>query len=381
MGFAVTSLLAFGRRSSSPSSLKGVGQQHGYRPRRAAPSPPKRPPRPIIRYQVCQSPACTADGASATLEKMQAWAPANVIVEASSCVSLCGSGPIVIASSCSSTTSNSGSDSSGSEIKEKRIQEEERILQLLYPTGDFPFDLIRGYELVQQGDQAFEKEECAQALAMYEQAVQVAFRSAVELENERDTLLKATTTTDTSRSSTRIPKGLEWLIRARRNEATCQLKLGDVDGAMLAAQASCNLSRNTSAESFVILAEIYREELSLQGESQALEKAISLWSDDTVLSFPQKNQKRIASIRLQKVQREIELTKPKVPPEDLVSLQEKPDEVPVENGETVNGANGQDKEETSSQRQEQAVSDDQALQKNVTLAVVELPQEDRQAKK
>ena len=185
-----------------------------------------------------------------------------------------------------------------------------------------------------------------------------------------------------------MPKGLQWLIRARRNEATCQLKLGDVDGAMLVAQASCNLSRNTSAESFLILAEIYREEQSLQGECQSLEKAISLWSDDSVLSFPQRNQKRIASIRLQKVRRELELAKPKIAPEDLVSLQENPEEDTAKNGKTVNGANEQDQEETSSLQQqqvqeepnqEQAITDDNALQNNVTLA--EIQQEDRQAKK
>ena len=262
---------------------------------------------------------------------MRAWAPAHVIVETGSCVSLCGSGPVVMVSS----------KEDGHETKEKRIAEEERILQLLYPEGNVPADLIQGYHLVQSGDEAFGQEKFAQALALYEQAVNVAFRSAVELENERDSLLnklgdgsnnpqtstKTTTTTTTSRSkkTTRVPKGLEWLIRARRNEASCKLKLNDVDGAMLAAQASCNLSRNTSAESFLILAEIYKIEGGLEGEAQALEKAISLWNDDSVLTFPQKNQKRIASIRLQKVQREKTLAKPKVTPDDLVSLQQKPE--------------------------------------------------------
>lgn len=327
------SLLAMGRSggssSLSSSGADGSRKPHGYRPRKGAPSPPSPPACPVVRFQVCQSPACIADGAKETLEKMQAWAPAHVIVEAGACVSLCGSGPVVIASK-ENDKNGDNSHKDGPETKEKRIQAEARILQLLYPDGDVPTDLMEGYQLVQQGDQAFGKDQFDTALEFYERAVTVAFRSAVELENARDALLHKRAAA-TSKTFTRVPVGLEWLVRARRNEASCKLRLGDVDGAMLAAQASCNLSRNTSAESFLLLAEIYRVEESLQGEAQSLEKALSLWSNDEALTFPQKNQKRLASIRLQKVQREIPLAKPKVTPDDLVSLQQEP-ELEAKNG-------------------------------------------------
>eukprot|EP00977_Amphora_coffeiformis_P005739 scaffold1216_cov136-Amphora_coffeaeformis.AAC.5 len=287
----LTSLLALGQ-GKPPSSTPH------YRPRKGAPTPPKPPPPSIVRLQICLSPGCTADGSMETLKKMKALAPANVIVEAGSCVSLCGSGPVVVQSKSTSDTPT----------KEKRVKTDDKILQILYPTGDIPKDLIKGYELVEKGDAAFAKEDHKLAVHLYEEAVNVAFRSAVVLENEREYLIKLedqnkTSTTNRSSSrnpTTRVPEGLDWLIRARRNEASCKLKLGDVDGAMLAAQASCNLSRNTCAESFLLLAEIYRIEGALEGELQALEKTLSLWVEETSLSFAQKNQRRIASLRLQK---------------------------------------------------------------------------------
>jgi tetratricopeptide (TPR) repeat protein len=300
---ALTTLLALGgRKSPAP---------HGYRPRPGAPAPARSPRPSIVRFQVCLSPGCTADGAVDTLEKLQALAPAHVIVEDGSCVSLCGSGPVVQA-----TTSE---DKASVTTKFKRIANDERVLQILYPEGGAPLELLEGYLLVQQGDVEFTGKAYAEALRLYERAIMVAFRSAVELENERDTLLKlesnsqSATNGGTSRSTkTRVPTGLAWLIRARRHEALCKIQLGDLDGAMLAAQASCNLSRNTSAEAFLVLAEIYQLEDVLEGENQALDKAISLWADETKLTFPQKNQQRLATLRLQKVKRQLLAAQPAV---------------------------------------------------------------------
>lgn len=311
-----------------------IPEKHGYRPRKGASLPEKPPPPLVVHLQVCLSPGCIADGAQATLEKMQALAPAHVIVEAGACVSFCGSGPVV----------QESNDEVKGPLKHKNIQDNEKILNLLYPSGNVPSELIEGFNIVQRGDDAFENEKHEEAVKLYESAVNIAFRSAVELENERDLVFKYEQQQQisnvngngskgtSSRLSTRVPKGLEWLIRARRNEASCKLKLKDIDGAMLAAQASCNLSRNTSAESFLVLAEIYREEGGLVGENQALEKALSLWSDESKLSFAQKNQRRLATIRNQKVQREISLAKQKVNSDDVMSLQEAPAELKPQNG-------------------------------------------------
>jgi len=105
---------------------------------------------------------------------------------------------------------------------------------------------------------------------------------------------------------TRKPDGLEWLIRARRNEAIARLDLGDIDGAMLAAQASCNLSRNTSAESFQILAEIYQRRDDKVGELQALKTMFSLPVDEDKLPFAAQNQRRELGFRLAKLEREVQ---------------------------------------------------------------------------
>jgi S-adenosylmethionine/arginine decarboxylase-like enzyme len=91
----------------------------------------------------------------------------------------------------------------------------------------------------------------------------------------------------------------------------------DIEGAVLAAQASCNLSKNTSSESFHVLAEVYKKKQDVLGEIQALQKMLSLPppSSTTVVAaasvrnqrlqqFAVENQRRIASIRLQKLERE-----------------------------------------------------------------------------
>ena len=173
----------------------------------------------------------------------------------------------------------------------------------------------------------------AKALEYYEAAVRVAFTSAVELQNERDRFRlywadddecadengEANEEGDYSTANTRTPVELEWLIRARRNEARCKLELGDLEGAVLAAQASCNLSRNTSSDSFGVLAEVYKQKDDLVGELQALQKFLSLpvssvsagasgasMRSQQQAKFAMDNQRRIAGIRLQKLERDYE---------------------------------------------------------------------------
>jgi hypothetical protein len=344
-----------------------------------------------LTVQVCLSPGCIADGAAVTMEKLQALAPAHVRIQQGGCSSFCGSGPVVVTvlEELASSSSSSSSSSTGTTTRRrpilveqkshKRIQND-KILQLVYPTAtttanddDFPTqsttaatkaernngpppDLVLGYDLALQGDAAFAIMDYAKAMEYYEQAVRVAFISAVELQNERDRFnlywaqhaddhertqqveynsydeddsaknnVGDTATITTSTATTRIPIELEWLIRARRNEARCKLEVGngaDIEGAVLAAQASCNLSRNTSSESFHVLAEVYKRKQDLLGEMQALQKMLSLPSPSSSSSttttspaavatrsqrqqqFAMENQRRIASIRLQKLERE-----------------------------------------------------------------------------
>jgi tetratricopeptide (TPR) repeat protein len=236
---------------------------------------------------------------------MQALAPPHIIVEAGACVSLCGSGPVVQQSAPTDTSS------SASPSKEKRVREDGKILKLLYPQGGYPREILEGFHLVQEGNEAYARNDFSAALGFYEKAINVAYRAAVELQNERDRAFKSEeqrvlpSPSSSSSSPTQVPRGLEWLVRARRHEALCKLELKDIDGAMLAAQSSCNLSRNTSGESFLTLAQIYKIEGEPEGEAQALEKVLSLWDDEAQLDFAQKNQRRLAALRLQKLQKEL----------------------------------------------------------------------------
>jgi hypothetical protein len=354
-----------------------------------------------------------ADGAQGTLEILQALAPPHVIVESRSCTSSCGSGPIVMVTTLTNDTqddiplssSSSSLQSSSTKIKRVHSQNNDKILSLLHPppvqdnnnnnisdnnVGNsnsrppcppvYTNVLLQGYRWVEQGNVAFYKHsDYSKALEYYQKATlgQV-YSTAVELQNERDRVQNkmhqrqsrqeqqqqqggSTTVTIRNSSARQYPQGLHWLIQARRNEAICHIQLQDIDAAMLACQSSCNLSRNTCAESFVVLAQIYQLLSSsqqpssdhpgktdnhqssnpyhyLENEAQALEKALRLWQDEEDRTnsrgggsgskhdnkenggvlvppavpaprFTQQNQRRLAALRFEKVQRELSTRK------------------------------------------------------------------------
>jgi tetratricopeptide (TPR) repeat protein len=262
----------------------------------------------LTTYEVCLSPGCIADGASQTLEKLQALAPPNVIVKAGSCSSMCGNGPVLVVHS-----SSSGADDNDDKkvvTKKHRKVSGEKILSLLEgndendsgSTGP-PKALIEGYELVLQADDLFTKsKDYAQAVQLYEKALAIAFRPAMDLQTARDQMQKGE---DLSSSTTKQPIGLQWLIRARCNEATCKLQLDDVGGALFAAQGACNLSRNTSAEGLIVLSQVYQQKRDAVAELQALQTMFALpVNEGSKLSFAQQNQRRELGFRLAKLERE-----------------------------------------------------------------------------
>ena len=102
------------------------------------------------------------------------------------------------------------------------------------------------------------------------------------------------------------------LVYSVSTRAVAKLELQDYDGALLAIQASCNLSRNLDcAESLAVLARIYHCQGNVAGEVQALtnwlEQPLVLpqqerGGDAAKKSFALQNERRLAELRLQKLQ-------------------------------------------------------------------------------
>jgi tetratricopeptide (TPR) repeat protein len=275
----------------------------------------------LIKYEVCLSPGCMADGAKATLERLQALAPPNVIVQPGRCSSACGHGPVVLENP-PENDENSGKTTLNTK-KRKSVQVQHRrvkgakIMDLLSyvhkERTDPPIDkysndmtetppaVVRGYDLVLEADVAFAKKDYETAVCLYREAIQVSFSAAIGLQRLRERVQPSIF----SATKTQEPVGLEWLVRARRNEAKGKLELGLVEDAMLAAQAACNLSRNTSSEAFQILAEIYQRKGEARGELQALQTMFALPVKEDQLTHPLKNLRRELGFRLASLERQI----------------------------------------------------------------------------
>lgn len=239
----------------------------------------------MITYEVCLSPACIADGAPQTLERLRAIAPPNVIIKEGTCKSFCGNGPVVL-------------NPTEPRIIRHRKVKGAKLIDLLAAEGILALEIVEGYDLVLKADDFYAKKNYRQAVELYEKAVDVAFRSAVELQGERDRMQK-----EESRQ-TKAPLGLEWLVRARSNEAMAKLEMGDPNAALLAAQAACNLSRNTNIESFRVLAEIYKRKGDVAAELQTLQTMFALPIDESTLPFQMQNNRRELRFRLAKLERD-----------------------------------------------------------------------------
>lgn len=244
----------------------------------------------LTTYKVCLSPGCIADGAGRTLEKLQALAPPDIVIKEGSCTSLCGNGPVVFGENNSKHRKVSGN----------------KILALLFPddsAGSPSQALLEGYDLVLQADDDFGKKNYAAAVVLYEKALSIAFGPAMDLQTARDHMQRDDAAVSTT--ATKPPVGLQWLIRARCNEATAKLELGDVGGALLAANGACNISRNTSVEAFQVLALIYERKKDAMGELQALQNMFALPVVESKLPFSSQNKRREFGFRLAKLERDV----------------------------------------------------------------------------
>lgn len=262
-------------------------------------------------YEVCLSPGCIADGADATFQKLQAIAPAGVTVKEGGCSSFCGNGPVVVSPD---TASNNKKPKQYKRVKGKKVLDLLLEAQADIEDGDadslqlqmpIPEALIQGYEMSVEADDALQCQDYEHAVSLYERAHNTAFRAALDMQTSRD---KADETNgdDAVVSPTGIPVGLLWLVNARKNEAMARLALGDLDGAVLAAQGSCNIGRNRCPEALETLAAIYEQRGDKSEELQALNNLFELPVDDTAsMSRQVENKRRELGFRRDKLQREV----------------------------------------------------------------------------
>lgn len=250
-------------------------------------------------FEVCLSPGCIADGAQATLEQLQALAPPGIEVKPGVCCSLCGNGPIVM---CPTDKT----------VKKNRRVSGPKLIALLEETSTsdnegenddtnniIPPALLQGYDLSLQAEEAFNKKDYETVLQLYEEVIEIAFRPAMDLQTAREKVQVDNV------NENGIPVGLLWLIKARRNEATAKLAMKDIDGAVLAAQAACNLSRNRCSESLDVLASVYQSKGDIEQEYQALTNMFQLPIDESTLSAPMKNRRRELGFRLSSLERQL----------------------------------------------------------------------------
>lgn len=227
---------------------------------------------PCIR--VCTSPACIADGSYRTLEKLQALSPYDV--KDGTCQSLCGNGPIV--------TLDDGKKLR--RMKDNRLDDLVRELQPKYSEV-----LLEAYECIVAGDQAFVAKDWDHAIRLYERAFHTAYSTVLQLQ-------ASSSRTDTDRI-------LQCWIRARRNQASSHLELGQMETALLTAQGACNLSRNQDDKCFAVLAQAYRALDQPRNEKDAIQRMLSLMSREATDSTQQSNERRTWQFRLDKLERDL----------------------------------------------------------------------------
>ena len=264
-------------------------------------------------YEVCLSPGCIADGAEATFQKLQAIAPAGVAVKEGGCSSFCGNGPVVVCPSAAS--SNNKKPKQYKRVKGKKVldilleaqadndseDDGANSLQLQIP---IPEALIQGYEMSVEADDALQCKDYEHAVSLYERAHNTAFRAALDMQTARDKAVKDNGD-DAIVSPTGIPVGLLWLVNARKNEAIARMALGDLDGAVIAAQGSCNIGRNRCPEALETLAAIYEQRGDKSDELQALNNLFELPVDTASMSRQVENKRRELGFRRDKLQREL----------------------------------------------------------------------------
>ena len=268
----------------------------------------------VIR--VCQSPGCRDDGGQSALDSLTALAAPGCQVIKGGCVSLCGSGPVV-----EILPDGEDDETATTSIKRKKVKGEV-LISLLDELSDEKTDisqnmrqrLIMGYEQSLEAKKAYEAKDYQSAIQLYEEAIQMGRKAAMELEEARSSFGDIHDST----------KGIIWLVDSFRNSCRARLAMKDVEGARRDAFAATVFSQNTDADSHMCLAECCQASGDKLGEYQAIKAAIGQYQrleDDYSKPLPGKdavaraeaakiktnasNVKRELGFRLAKLEREL----------------------------------------------------------------------------
>lgn len=235
-------------------------------------------------WEVCLSPGCVADGAKATLEKLQSLAPPDLTVIPGVCCSLCGNGPVVM---------------DQNNKKYRRISGQ-KLLDLLFEEQEMNSQqkaIVGGYDLITQADDMMATKNYQEAVRLFEEATSLACQPAKELQATRDGENEVP-------DFPAVPTGLIWLINAKQREATSRMNMGDKDGAIEAAKLACELSQNASPEAFEMLHEMYQSKGDASGELYALQALFGLPPELQKPSTTVANRRRTLGFRLAKLESE-----------------------------------------------------------------------------
>mmetsp|Transcript_30067 Transcript_30067/g.66129 ORF Transcript_30067/g.66129 Transcript_30067/m.66129 type:complete len:264 (-) Transcript_30067:1736-2527(-) len=215
------------------------------------------------RLEVCLSPGCVADGALPAIAKLRALSPDTVAIEDGKCASACGAGPVVIEPSDETNTPS---------VVHKRIKDA-LLIKLLEENGDgikIDENLISGYELFVQAEEAASRRNHGKAVEMYKQSTDLV----------ADLVMQALEGSSTINDRDGIPDNVQWIIAAYRNLAKSKLATFDRDGALRAAQTACRISNNFDALSLEALAEVCAAMKDDAGELDALRQIFALERED-----------------------------------------------------------------------------------------------------
>lgn len=239
------------------------------------------------RYEVCMSPGCMADGASSTLQKLQALVPPGDEVVEGVCCSLCGNGPIVMTPTEKMITKHRRTK--GAKLLEILSQDKQAKLSQ---------QLVEAYALYEQGIEAMEVNDLETAVNPFKDAIRIGSgRPSVDLQEQRQKYGIENLSVDG------IPTGLLWLIDLQRKSAYAQIELKNLEGALIAAVAANNLAAGNDTESLEILVRIHEMGANPNEELAALRNLIQLMDSKGELSRQDQNKRRQMGFRQQNLER------------------------------------------------------------------------------
>uniref|UniRef100_A0A6U3QKT8 Uncharacterized protein n=1 Tax=Ditylum brightwellii TaxID=49249 RepID=A0A6U3QKT8_9STRA len=246
--------------------------------------------------EVCLSPGCIADGAKETLSRLCAFAPPGVQVLPGKCASACGAGPVVM-----------DIMTDDKKIVHKRVSGDVLLNLLLEGINNkdekegeeknsscaVPNEIIEGYEIIIQADDAMSKKDYEEAAALYRQGIDAALQIALDLH-----------VGSTHSTSTAPPPGLEWLIRAHRLEAEARIKTHDAQTALEIATKAWELSNQTNRLCLEVMAQACQELKDAKGELNALRTLLVEMDPEENAPRDVLNRMRTLGFRLAKLERE-----------------------------------------------------------------------------